>query len=282
MLIILCGGKVVEYILDMVNKFRKYFTVIGILARNCFSKDTAYRLPFMFWIVANLLWFEVGFYSVDLLFNQIHIVAGWTQNEARLLVVIHQMFITSIWIFIMPNLVIFWRLVSQGTLDFHLIKPVSARFLVSMTYFEFDMIPRFVPALIIFAWLLRTSLWIVSWDMWLIFILVFILGMIIFYNFAFMIVLMCFWFTKIDALEDFFNAGISIGKYPADIFKGVSKIVFVYVFPTIFMAAIPAMVILGKGKIELLAFCIIFAIASSFVSQWFWNFALKHYSSASS
>jgi ABC-2 type transport system permease protein len=266
----------------MVSKLLKYCRVTTILVKNCFSKETAFRLPFLFWVIANLVWLWFSLYANEILFSQVPNIAGWTIKESRILVLVQSVFQTLVWVFIMPNLTVFWRLINQGTMDFHLLKPISARFLSSATYFEFDTVPRLIPTVIIFYSLLKTLPGVVSLETWGLFSLVLFLGIVIFYNFGFSVVTTCFWLTKIDSLEDFFNTGMNIGKYPPEIFKGLSRIFFVYLIPSFFLAALPTMVLLGKGTWDLLILCLAFVIGSSLFSQWFWNYALKHYSSASS
>ena len=265
----------------MANKILKYLKIIVILIINCFSKETAFRLPFTFWVLANIAWLWFNLYSVDLLYKEVPVIAGWTIYEGKALVLVSTLFSTLIWFFIMPNLVVFWKLVNQGTLDFHLLKPISARFLSSATLFEFDMIPRLLPILLILIPLIN-SMQSVSNLSWVLFAAAIFLGIVIFYNFGFTVVTMCIWFTKIDSLEDFFNAGIILGNYPPDIFRDFAKIIFSYVFPSIFIAVIPTMILLGKGGWSLLLLSGFFAVGTGIVSQWFWHFALKHYSSASS
>lgn len=266
----------------MVNNFLKYLRVTSILIRNCFSKETAYRWPFFFWVVVNFLWVGFSFASIELLFTQVPNIAGWGVTEGRFLVAVHNYYSTLVWIFIMPNLIVFWRLVNLGTLDFHLIKPISARFLSSATFFEFDMIPRLIPVTFYLTSILKSYKGTIFWDQWVLATLALIFGLVTFYNFGYFIACWCFWFTKIDSLEDLFNTTQSMSKYPPEIFKGSARYVFVYIIPSIFMAAFPTMILLGKGKFNIFLFTFLAAIISSILSQWFWQFSLKRYSSASS
>ena len=233
-------------------------------------------------MIANLLWLWFAFYSIDLLFNQVEVIAGWNALDAKMLVTVYSLFLTLVWVFIMPNLIVFWRLINAGTMDFHLLKPISARFLSSATYFEFDMIPRLIPIVLVMGTVISSLSRVISWDEWVIFWLTMMLGVIIFYNFGFMIATTCFWFTKIDSLEDFLNATQAISKYPPDIFKGIPRVVFVYLVPSIFLAAFPTMVLLGRGKFDILTLSLLGVVVSTVASQKFWHFALRHYSSASS
>ena len=266
----------------MVNKIFKYLKISLILIKNCFSKETAFRLPFLFWVIANLFWLWFSLYSVELLYRQVPVIAGWTASDGKVLILVNSLFQTLVWFFIMPNLVVFWKLINQGTLDFHLLRPISARFLSSVTYFEFDMIPRLIPIIIILVPLLNSFSRIISAEEWILFLLVLLFGVIIFYNFGFIIVTTCFWFTKIDSLEDLLGNTISLGRYPSDVFKGFSKVIFVYAIPSIFVSVIPAMILLGKGKWDLFFLSAAFVILTGVLSHYYWNFALRHYSSASS
>jgi ABC-2 type transport system permease protein len=74
----------------------------------------------------------------------------------------------------------------------------------------------------------------------------------------------------------------STGKLPPTIFKEKVKVVLCYLVPTVFIAAIPTRVLLGDPILPSLLLSTVVAIITFVISQMFWNFALRYYSSASS
>jgi len=73
-----------------------------------------------------------------------------------------------------------------------------------------------------------------------------------------------------------------MGKFPVDIFKGFFRIILIYVVPVAYIATFPVEALLGKVGWERIIPAIFLAVGTFALSQWFWNFALRHYSSASS
>jgi len=245
-------------------------------------RDWEFRFNVLIWAVMNFSWFGLMLASVHLVFGQVEAIAGWNRDEVLLLVLVQALFLDFLWAFILLNLSKFSRLVRRGDLDLALLKPINLRFLVSTRYFDNDhyprmiflffLIPRFVGRLAvqptIFAWLNAG--------------LLFGLGLFIFYNLFFMITTTNFWFTNLFNLGDFCSEVIDVGRAPVYIFKNQARIIFIYFIPTAFISTFPVQALLGQIGSEMVLVGMIISLVLLIVSQAFWRFALRHYTSTGS
>lgn len=261
---------------------KRYFSLYLNFFRNCLVREMEFRFNLAVWTVMDFVFLGMTLISAELVFGQVQSIAGWSKKEVLLLVFTTALFNDLTWTFMFQNFNYFSDLVRRGNLDFALLKPVNPRFLVSARYFEFDHYLR-MPLLVYLIVKSVRELGITpNLLSWLGYFLLSFLGLFILYNFFFMIVTLNFWFIRIFNLVDFFETITNVARYPIYIFKKTSRIIFGYLIPTIFIATFPVEVLMGRRGAETVLFGFLFGTALFFLSQWFWNFALKRYSSASS
>lgn len=261
---------------------KRYLKLFLSFAKNCFMGEMEFRANFFLWVAANLFWLGISLVMNNVIFGQIDTIAGWTKEQSFILVLLFNIYTGIMWISILPNIARFHELIRHGQLDFVLLKPVSSRFWVSTRAVEFDSIPRLVVSIVLlFIYIQPLHLHI---PVWLAFdaIMISISSIIIFYNFYFIIMTMNFWATNIFNLENLIDGINDIGRYPLQIFKGALQFIFLFIIPIGFIATFPAQTLFGVNLITTNILSLTLIVASSIFSQWFWNFALKRYSSASS
>jgi ABC-2 type transport system permease protein len=259
----------------------RYFKIIFALARYCLIRLFEFRSELIGWSVANLVQGLLIIYIVDLIFGQVHAVAGWTRDEALLVAIVQGMMISLLWFFVFPSLTFYSRLIRKGELDFFLTKPINPRFLLSFSRFEFDNYIRFGVLAMIFISVVKSTV-LLAVDRVAGFIFLTLLGLVIFYNLLFFIATFSFWLVRQFNILDVMDSILDVGRYPTEVFKGLSKILFFYVIPVAYIATFPVKALLGKATVSDYVIGIFLALALFGISQWFWNFALKRYSSASS
>lgn len=244
--------------------------------------EMEFRANFLAWIVVNAIWAFVVLGFVHLIYTQVDNIAGWDRGSAMLLVVIHEIFISLLWIFILPNATRFYLDIRRGDLDFALLRPVNLRFLVSTRRVEFDQALRLLILFFLFTRFAGEAEVILSPAPVILFILTVALGLIIFYNIFYIIETLNIWLVNIFNLENLFDAITEAGKFPSQIFQGSARIFFYYIVPVVFIATFPTQILLGRSGVEITIVAIVMAVVTSLFSNRFWNFALKHYTSASS
>jgi ABC-2 type transport system permease protein len=116
----------------------------------------------------------------------------------------------------------------------------------------------------------------------LLFIILFTSGLLIFYSIFFAFSATNVWFIKLENLHHLFDSIKDIGKRPVDIFKNRLLLFFSYFLPVGYIATFPAKALLGEISFFKVVMGPVLTIVFFFLSQKFFKFALKHYSSASS
>jgi len=264
------------------KKMKRYLSLYFQFWRNCSMRDLEFRFNAVVWTVMNFIWFGLILVSLELIFGQVEMIAGWTKDEVLLLAFIQLLFSDFLWTFILVNLGNFSELIRRGNFDFVLLKPVSPRFLVSARYFESDHYVRILVILLLIPKHLDKLGIQSTASSWMTFGLLFVLGIFIFYNLFFIFTTTNFWFINLFNLNDLFDQVVDLGRYPVHIFKGGARLFFVYLMPVAFIATFPAQALLGQIGFEMVFVAILISLITFSVSQWFWQYALRHYQSASS
>ena len=120
----------------------RYINLFFRSLRYSLIREFEFRFNFIAWSIANIFWAGLILVSVDLIMGQAGTVAGWTQDEVRILAVTYSIFGGLLWFFILPSLGNFGHFIRDGALDKYLTLPADLRFLVTFNKFEFDQIIR--------------------------------------------------------------------------------------------------------------------------------------------
>ncbi len=261
---------------------KKYLRIVWAFARYGLIWAMEYRFNFLIWGLIGVMWTATFVFSADLIFGQVHTVAGWTRSEALLLIATEAMFVGLMWFFVFPNLQIFSRLIRKGELDFLLIKPVNSRFLVSIRDWGYDPLVRVIVVGFFIASLVSKENLPVTAISVFGYIFLLLCGMVIFYNLFFAAMVTNFWMIKNENLIDLFHNIMDAGRFPAQIYKGVFEIIFTFAIPIVYVATFPVQALLNRTGPGTYLLAVVLVGVTTFASQWFWNFALRHYTSASS
>jgi ABC-2 type transport system permease protein len=241
-----------------------------------------YRADFAVRGLIALLWMGVALVPILVVFGARPLVAGWSFAEALVVVAWFTLLKGVLEGAVSPSLTAVVEHVRHGTLDFVLLKPADAQFLVSTAKFEPWRIMDIAGALLIFGYAFR------SLGRWpgppqIALALVFLaLATVILYSIWILVVSASFWVVKVDNLSYLFGSLFDAGRWPISVFRGALRFAFTFVFPLAVMTTYPAMALLGTltaGRaITALAGGLVFAALSRFV----WRRALRYYTSASS
>ncbi len=260
----------------------RYLKLYFHFFRNCLVRELEFRFNVLAFSVVHIFWLGILLGSVALIFGQVDSLAGWNKQEVLILAVVGMLFHDVIETVFMGSLLAFSRFVRHGEFDFVLLKPVNPRFMTSFRYTQFDSILRIVMMVFVLLLFLRQAGLQPSMIEWLVFVLIFLAGLIVFYNLFFAIVTTNFWLINLFNFGDIFDRTLNSGRYPVDIFKGRLKLLFTYVIPLGLVATFAVEVLFGRPRPLILAAVIFAVIVTTLLSEIFWRFALKHYQSASS
>ena len=260
----------------------KYFRLTLAQFRYWFMRIFEFRSEVILWSVNNVIWAMIFVAVVNLMFREVSTIAGWGKTDVLMLMVTQEMFLGILWCATIPSLLMLSATIRTGNLDGYLLKPVPSQFLVSTMKFEFDNYPR-VAAMIIVLWvtLIRNHIYLTLGQI-AGYVALLVTGLVIFYSIFFLLTTSAFWLTQIFNLEDLFDSMLSVGKYPVYIFDKSFRFIFLFILPTAYVATFPVEMLRGQAGTERIFLGLALAVIFLIISNRFWLFALKYYTSASS
>jgi ABC-2 type transport system permease protein len=261
---------------------RRHLRLWRRFAIMAFVRDAEYRLNFFFNAGQGLLQLALAVATFLLLYQFTGEVAGWTRAEALLLVGIYRIVDGVIGLQIAPNLTAIDRYIRQGDLDFLLLRPVSSLFLVSLRYLRLDEIVNIASGLMLAFWAGQQAG--VSWSVVgsagaALFCLC---GIVILYALWLLTVTLSFWLVQVDSLDQLFYGIFETARYPVTYFKGVVRATLIFIIPVAFATTFPSQALLGEADWRFLPLGLALALGALALARTFWNYALRHYGSASS
>jgi ABC-2 type transport system permease protein len=209
-------------------------------------------------------------------------VAGWTFAESLVVVGWFTLLRAFLEGAISPSLTAVVEHVRHGTLDFVLLKPADAQFLVSTAKFEPWHVVDVFGAIALFCYAFtKLGRWPSLLEL-LTGIAFLGLAVLVLYSIWILVVSAAFWVVKVDNLSYFFGSLFDVARWPISIFKGALRVVFTVVFPIALMTTYPAMALLGRLDKRTGLAALAGGLAFTAVARWVWGRALALYTSASS
>ena len=241
-----------------------------------------YRADFVVRGLIAILWMGVTLVPVLVIFGVRRSVAGWSFPESLLVVAWFTLLHAVLEGAVSPSLTAVVEHVRHGTLDFVLLKPADAQFLVSTAKIEPFHVVDVVGAMVMFTYgFTKLGHWPSTPEVaaGLAFL---VLAVVILYSFWILVVSASFWVVKVDNLSYLFGSLFDAARWPITVFRGALRIVFTFVFPVALLTTYPAMALLGKLDAKTAFGALAGGLAFAAVARRVWGRALSFYTSASS
>jgi ABC-2 type transport system permease protein len=260
----------------------RYLALLGTQVRVSLTLAVQYRFDFLLKGAMALLWLGVTLVPLLVVFSKRQTVAGWTYPEALVVVGWFSLLKAILEGGVSPSLNAVVEGVRTGALDFVLLKPADAQFLVSTARFEpwrlLDLFAGFGILGYAFALLGR---WPRPGDVALASALL-VVSVLLLYSIWILVVSASFWVVRVDNLSYLFGSLFDVGRWPVDIFRGTLRVVFTVVFPVALMTTYPAKALLGTLSLRSALLVGVGGVAFAAGARWAWTRALRFYTSASS
>jgi ABC-2 type transport system permease protein len=263
---------------------RRYIDIYSIMLRNSLIREMSFKANFLLWMIVEVLWFcgQIVFFSI--IFGQVDRIGDWTKWEVVLLVGTHQMIAQLFQGFFFVNVANIPELVRTGRLDSLLVLPIDSQFAVSTKQFGLDsMINAALGGVVVCVSL--SQLGIVPNPMSILLYLTALgFGVAVHYSIMLSLAAVSFWIVRAQGLVYGYFNFLNIARYPDVIFPRIFRFVFGWIIPVVIIANIPARLLIKPlGQPGWLMLHLVVASTIIFwLSRFFWRFALRHYSSASS
>ncbi len=207
-------------------------------------------------------------------------IPGWTLGEAMLVTgwfILLQAILEGA---ISPGLNAVVDHIRKGTLDFLLLKPFDAQFLVSTSRFQVWRVTGFINAAVVLTIGLQRSSHTPSLVEGAMAFVLLLVGIVLLYSLWILIVSSAFYVVKVDNLTYLFSSIFDAARWPGSVFRGGLRVVFTFLLPLIVMTSFPAEALLGRLPLSQFFAAIAATAVFFWVSRQVWLHALGHYTSA--
>ena len=260
---------------------RRYFRLLRIFTVNSLQLELEYRGNFVLNIFNSLITTATGLLVLYAMFDNATSVGGWSFGEALTLYGVFMVFEALIDIFMYPSLNKLPEYIRLGTMDFFLLKPISAQFMVSFRYLSVWMLPQLLLAFALIGYGMAQSEQLHVTAVLLVLILL-LCGSVIVYAIWFMLTTTAFWLVKVANISELFYAFFTTGRFPVSAFPTWARFLLTFVVPIAFITTVPASAAVGRLTVGAVVGSVAMAGALFIVSRLFWRYAVANYTSASS
>jgi len=260
----------------------RYSAIYAALWKTSVTREMSFKGNFILWIVVELAWFGLQLCFVGVLFSQTSTIGTWTMWQVVLLTGASN-FIQEIYqAFFLVNCTNLSELVRTGKMDFLLLLPVNTRFLVSTRQVD---IPSFAnaafAACVMFFAAGKLHLHPTAVQLSGFAALCFV-GLVVHYSLMFMLASVSFWTVRAQGIVWGYYNLFNIARLPDEAFHGVFKAVFTFALPVLLVSNVPVRTLTDRldspvGLLTLLGLGVVWAL----ISEWFWRFSIRRYTSAS-
>ncbi len=260
----------------------RYLSLLGQRLQISATLAMQYRSDFLVSGALSMAWTAAGLVPFHVAFHQRPPVAGWSYDAALVVVGWFTLLRAVLDGAVNPSLLAVVNQIREGTLDFVLLKPADAQFLVSTSKFEVFRILDIAVALgiVVTAFVhlghAPSALGIV------VALFMFAASTTVLYSIWLLVISAAFWVVRVDNLAYLFDSIFDFARWPVSIFKGVWKIVFTFIIPLGVMTTYPAEALLGTLHEKTAAYALIGAVAIALLTRFVFRRAIAHYTSASS
>lgn len=270
----------------MKSTHAHYGRILMTFFKNSLIREMSFRGHFFVQVASELLWVVGILIFIEVIFSNTPDVSGWSERQYLVLIGTH-MLITSLFeTFFFSNC---WRiseLVRTGNLDFVLVRPANAQFLLSLERVEYSGLANVPVAIGLTAYGVAGTEYVVGLSEVFLYALLVIAGVMILYSLLFMFAITSIWLIRQTGVDHLWFYAVSLARYPAEIYKpfmrGVLFFVLVYILPVLMVSNLPARVMVRAVDPFLVAYIGIAALALLGMSTVVFRLALKGYRSASS
>jgi ABC-2 type transport system permease protein len=265
-----------------VTTLRRYLRLLRVQFAMSATTAMQYRADFLLKGVMALFWLAITIAPLVLVFSKRGAVAGWTYPEALVVLGWFSLLKAVLEGGVTPSLTAVVEGVRNGKLDFVLLKPADAQFLVSTAKFEPWRAVDFLGAGAVFTYAFhKLGHWPEPRAV-LVALALLLVAVLLLYSIWILVVSASFWVVRVDNLSYLFGSIFDAGRWPISVFRGVLNFVFTFIFPLALMTTYPAEALLGRLRNTTAVFGFLGGLAFAVVARLVWLRAVRFYTSASS
>ena len=259
---------------------QRYLKILRLFWSTAIATELEYRLNFAIATVTSIANLVGSLFGLSLFYRNGYTFDGWNWQEATIVLGLFTLLQGFSATFLVPNLNSIVKQVEQGTLDFVLLKPISSQFWLSTKTISPWGLPDllFGTILIIYA---GDKLGLTLYS-YLASLIPLSFGIVILYSLWFILGATSIWFVKVYNVTEVLRGLLEAGRYPMVAYPTIYRFFFTFIVPVAFLTTVPAQAMLARSEIFWSIGAAILAGVLFLFSIFFWRFALRFYTSASS
>lgn len=258
----------------------RYWRLLSGFWLTSIAAEMEYRVNFLLATITSLGNLAGSLLGLFLFYRRGYTFEGWSWDEALIILgvfTVLQGFSSTLF---NPNLNRIVQQVQQGTLDFVLLKPISSQFWLSARVLSLWGLPDLFFGLGLIAYAGQRLG--IGLGAYMIGSVPLILGVLSLYSLWFILGATSIWFVKIYNVTEVLRGLVEAGRFPMVAYPVAYRFFFTFVVPVAFLTTVPAEAMLGRASLDWLIGSGVLAVGLLLGSHYFWKFALRFYTSASS
>ena len=258
----------------------RYLKLLRLFWSAALAAELEYRVNFIIAAVSSIGNLAGSLFGLFLFYRKGYTFTGWSWEAALLVLGIFTLLQGFSATFLAPNLNRIVRHVQEGTLDFVLLKPIRSQFWLSVHTLSPWGLPDLIFGVVLIGYA-SARLGLQAGNL-LLSLIPLIFGLVILYSLWFMLGATSIWFVKIYNVTEVLRGLLEAGRYPMIAYPTAFRFFFTFIVPVAFLTTIPAEAMLGRTNVIWIVGAGLLAVALFLFAGWFWRFALRFYTSASS
>lgn len=258
----------------------RYLRLLAVQLRTSTLALLQYRFDFVVEGLLEMLWATTALIPLFVVFRGREAVAGWSLGEALLVTGWFTLLQALLEGAINPSLTSVVEHIRKGTLDFVLLKPADAQFLVSTARFAPWRATNVLTAAVIFAYAFHRLGRAPDLAGVALALLLLACASLLLYSMWILTVSAAFYVVRVDNLTHLFDSIFDAARWPSAVFRGFWAILFTFVIPLALMTTFPALALLGKLPASHVVLAVGGSVAFALLARRLWLASLARYTSA--
>ncbi len=258
----------------------RYFELFSIQFKAAALLSLQYRVDFVIQAVMALFWSATALVPLAVLFSMRSGVAGWKADEAMIVVGFFLALKGVLVGVIQPSLGNVVEHIRKGTLDFLLLKPADAQFLLSTSKLDLARVADVLSGFALVVYSLAHAGVRPSLTAMAVALLTLVCALAILYSLWILVISLAFHVVKIDNLSYLIVSTFDAARWPSSVFRGALAFVFTFIVPLSLMTTYPALALLGRMTYAQIVTTLGVAAGFLVVSRLAWLRSIRSYTGA--
>jgi len=255
--------------------------LVAVYLRLGVLNEMQYRANFFVAMFQSLLSVGVGLAVLALVYSHTATLNGWTRSQLLVILGVQILLGGVVHTSIQPNMERLVDEIRDGKLDFLLTKPEDSQLMISVRVLQLWQFVEIVSGSIVVGVGISQLTGTIGLGHSLLFLALLVLGALLLYCFWLVLATGSFWIVNMWFLSELFEGMYQTGRWPIGVYPGWLRYSMTYLVPIGLAVTVPAQAITHRLHWGTVVVALLFALALTAFTRFFWRFGVRRYSGAS-